>query len=335
VKRGGLLSIADIEQFNIAESVRHVIMKGPVFIRRVKLLFILSVLTAGVLLNSFSSRKSEADKLPKPYNKLFAYIPSGVVVAEGINDTVRSFYMARNEVTNREYREFLGDLKSKGLKDQYLAALWDTAGWRQGMAFNEPYVIYYHSHPAYDLYPVVNVPFEGAHLYCRWLQDKLNAAWSSESETCSVRLPTRIEWLLAANGGHKRPVYSWGGHLLRNAKGIALCNFVRKGDECIQYNRETATYEVVRNCAGDQMGVAGYLSDNADITAPVHSYAPNDFGIYNVNGNVAEMVDDKGVAVGGSWRCPGYDVRNESIMAYSAPSPEIGFRPIVTISPKR
>jgi formylglycine-generating enzyme len=43
---------------------------------------------------------------------------------------------------------------------------------------------------------------------------------------------------------------------------------------------------------GDNMGVAGYLNDNADITAPVISYVPNDYGLYNMGGNVSEWVAD-------------------------------------------
>jgi len=44
--------------------------------------------------------------------------------------------------------------------------------------------------------------------------------------------------------------------------------------------------------AGDNAGVGGYLNDKADITAPVRSYAPNDFGLYNMAGNVNEWVAD-------------------------------------------
>ena len=43
---------------------------------------------------------------------------------------------------------------------------------------------------------------------------------------------------------------------------------------------------------GDYMGVAGSLNDNADITAPVYQYWPNDFGLYNMAGNVSEWVMD-------------------------------------------
>ncbi|MEI8201577.1 MAG: hypothetical protein WCH34_01100 [Bacteroidota bacterium] len=53
-------------------------------------------------------------------------------------------------------------------------------------------------------------------------------------------------------------------------------------------------------------------------------------GIYNMCGNVAEMVAEKGIAVGGSWKDTGYDVRIESTINYSEPSPSIGFRPVRT-----
>ena len=43
---------------------------------------------------------------------------------------------------------------------------------------------------------------------------------------------------------------------------------------------------------GDNMGVAGNLNDNADITSPVRTYWPNDYGLYNMAGNVSEWVMD-------------------------------------------
>ena len=44
--------------------------------------------------------------------------------------------------------------------------------------------------------------------------------------------------------------------------------------------------------SGDNMGVGGYLNDKAEITAPVRSYQPNDFGLYQMAGNVDEWVMD-------------------------------------------
>jgi len=73
--------------------------------------------------------------------------------------------------------------------------------------------------------------------------------------------------------------------------------------------------------------------DPADNTAPVKSYWPNGFGLYNMNGNVAEMVSDVEVALGGSWADPGYDVRIASKKAFTGASKTVGFRIVATVVP--
>ena len=99
------------------------------------------------------------------------------------------------------------------------------------------------------------------------------------------RLPTEVEFEYAALGliGNtvyervtERKLYPWNGHIVRNAdednKGQMMANFKRG--------------------RGDNMGTAGFLNDNADVPAPVKSYWPNDYGLYNMAGNVSEWVMD-------------------------------------------
>ena len=81
----------------------------------------------------------------------------------------------------------------------------------------------------------------------------------------------------------------------------------------------------------DSMGVAGKLNDNADITAPVESYWPNQYDVYNIKGNVSEWLIEPGMYVGGAWNTPKSDDVTAK-MKLKSTSASVGFRCVCEVA---
>lgn len=218
--------------------------------------------------------------------------------------TVASFYMDQTEIGNIHWLEYLFDIRQDSTTEFYESALPDTTVWRRSLAFNDPYEDHYLRYPGFRYFPVVGVTWRQANDYCKWRTSVVNEKLVEESgaevsvpeggriplESGVVlpdfRLPTEAEWEYAAkaligtqyldeNQTHSR-IYPWDGHAARNPygkkMGYMLANFKRG--------------------RGDYAGIAGKLNDGAMITDYIYEYPPNDFGLYNMAGNVNEWVLD-------------------------------------------
>ena len=287
------------------------------------------------LLSAFTTNEKNKLKLPEE----FVFIPEGTMGVIGnprsaIDDTlakkipIMSFYLSKYEVTNLQYRQFYAEV-SPGLTDEEKNQIaCDSLGWRQALTYNEPLVQQYYRHPAFNNYPVVNIQYEGVAKYCAWLQSKLQT--ENPGYTIEVSLPSKTQWMYAAMGGRNQAMYPWGNYYLRNRKGEFLCNFKHLGDQAITRDRQTGKPEIREQYIAKERG----LSDRAFYTAAVKSFYPNDFGLYNMCGNAAEMVKEKAFAMGGSWNDYGGDVQIRAEAAYEKSSPTIGFRPLIIATPK-
>ncbi len=256
----------------------------------------------------------------------FSYISPGKTIVDGDTITCEGFFISKTEVSNFNYQEYLDDLKKSGKMDEYRSALVDSAKWNSTYFKGDKYVTHYFNHKAYKNYPVVNLTHKQAEKYCEWL----TKIWReyTQNQSIVVRLPKRAEFIRAANGTRLDRVYAWDSPYLRTQKGKMMANFLQIDGGCITRDTISGKLILAPNSIGfDYIGDGGHY---ADVTAPVQSYFPNEFGIFHLNGNVAEMVSEQHIAVGGDWNSPGYDIRNQSTKKFTEANPMVGFRPVMT-----
>lgn len=189
--------------------------------------------------------------------------------------TIGPFFMDDTEITNNEYRQFTDNIlegSEVDLPDGMVIEdlIPDSTVWTRDFTHHmgDPLMVYYWSHPAFDNYPVVGVDWEAAKYFCVWRTSHLNDYRAEQGlfPMPNFRLPSEAEWEYAARGGRDMAKYPWGNPYIRNQKGCLLANF--------------------------KPGRGNYFDDGFAYTAPVTSFFANDYGLFEMSGNVAEWCED-------------------------------------------
>ena len=168
-------------------------------------------------------------------------------------------------------------------------------------------------------WPVTNVSHRGAELYALWLtQAYNNDNKRKDPREVRFRLPTEEEWTYAAAGGRSYVAYPWGGYYYFNNKGCMLANF-RTHDLA-----DSTRQRIDALCAADKKD-RGCASER-HLLVPADAYFPNDYGLYNMTGNAAELVQTPGRTLGGSWLDTPEDSQIGKVIERTAPHPSTGFR---------
>ncbi|MBS9766904.1 MAG: gliding motility lipoprotein GldK [Flavobacteriaceae bacterium] len=184
-------------------------------------------------------------------------------------DVKKLQYRFRTLDKNRAARA-KGKSRKEYVREDVVRVYPDTTAWVRDFSYsyNDPMHQDYFYHPAYNDYPVVGVSWWQAKAFCNWRTKIKNDALSGKKNISRVpqfRLPTEAEWEYAARGGIKNAEYPWGGPDLINDRGCFLANF--------------------KPVRGD------YAVDGALYTIEVKSYKPNDYGLYDMAGNVSEWTN--------------------------------------------
>ena len=224
--------------------------------------------------------------LPDP--NAFAYIPAGVFhmgdhLAEGAayeqpvhTVYLDSYYMGRYEVTNQQYCDYLNSALSQGLIEVNSGIVYVAGG-------TDPYcdthtysnysqidyaggVFTVRTKAARDMSndPMVQVSWIGAVAYCDFY---------------GCRLPTEAQWEYAARGGFNSPCYRfpWGDGISHSQ-----ANFYADDVAPVPYYDISPTRQYH----------PAYSDDIHPYTAPVGSFSPNGYGLYDMAGNIWEWCSD-------------------------------------------
>lgn len=222
------------------------------------------------------------------------YTPPGTV------EITSGFYMDKTEVTIISWMEYMYWVEKNYGKDseQHLASYPDTNVW------NNPFREHYFSHPAYSEYPIVGITWQQANAFCKWRSDRVMEQLLLKKEmnpkltipsSVTYRLPTFKEWEDIAGAGYSEKTQK---------------KLDKKHSECNQGNFKTELKpDSIQNT-----------------TAPVLSYWPNKYGVYNIMGNVAEMTSKEGIAKGGSWIDSEKETTLKNEFEYNKPENWVGLR---------
>jgi formylglycine-generating enzyme required for sulfatase activity len=249
---------------------------------------------------------------PTPTESLFTI----KALEKGLKKIKGNLYACETEVTNAQYENFLMDLVKNKAFDYLETCKTSKTDWRsrlpelhRGLSDS---IVFRHCHPDEGRAPVQNISQEAARLYCEWITNVYNQSNHKRKDFRRVRfrLPSEAEWEYAATVGHPVNPYPWEGDRVTNTKGCFLGNF--------EVSAEKPCDECPKGACFDNDG--GFFPVMAG------TYFPNDFGLYNISGNVAEMVGEPGIAKGGSWEDKPEQCKTSSRKTFDRPSPSIGFR---------
>lgn len=214
-----------------------------------------------------SSRSKEQDVTKFIYNYYWVDLAQAALAKNRVKvDPKTKLATYNGSVTNSQGIDTVITGRESFLMEENILIYPDTLVWIADFtySYNEPMTTMYFWHVSYDNYPVVGVNWKQANAFCNWRTNFLNDALAKANQPLvqDYRLPIEAEWEFAARGNLDHSMYPWGGVYLRNKLGCFVANF--------------------KPLRGN------YIDDGALTTERVATFSANEYGLYDMAGNVAE-----------------------------------------------
>lgn len=170
--------------------------------------------------------------------------------------------------------------------------------------------------------PVTGISHEAAQIFAKWLSEMYG--YNKQNVPAQTfRLPTEEEWEYMALGGNKSNIYSWDGYYVKNIYRLPLARFNALKFieiESIDSTTKTPTKKIIPYNYDEIKELPEFIkivqSQNSEFTLnmndsinwakkygplPVGMFYKNNYGLFDLSGNVAEMINDPVKTKGGSW----------------------------------
>ena len=259
-------------------------------------------------------------------------LPTGPGVVSVAND---GLCIDEAEIPNREWRHYLAAQQQAGVATTGLTP--DASAL--------PVADYFTNH-FYDFYPVVGISYEQATAFCRWRSQVISLLYNKGTAATDTlardyvrvvyRLPTEAEWEHAALVDSHLP-YGTSCTRLPVTVNPGAAEYLRQRSGSTQpastIKMDIAAYNAthpLRHRVNYAQEAPYFL--RSPTPAYIYQGPPNDFGLYQMLGNVAELVQEKGITKGGSYRDALVDCRIKARGNYRGPLPYVGFRAVFTLS---
>jgi formylglycine-generating enzyme required for sulfatase activity len=267
-----------------------------------------------------------------PFSKMKKPYATGAVWVDNAN-----VWMDEAEISNREWRHYEGQQLKNGVSAIALSP--DTKF--------QPVADYYTS-GFYNYYPVVGISYEQAQAFCGWRSRVVTALLNQEQHIaptdtlnpayvrCLYRLPTESEWEAAAAVQSKLPFATACPTLPVQLEPEAAF-YLQQRSGSTKPVAEIRADIIAYNKTNPSLSTISYAQEVPyflQSATPGYAYQEptNYYGLYQMLGNVAELVQEKGITKGGSYRDALNDCRIKARGTYTGPAHYIGFRAAAVVT---
>lgn len=268
-----------------------------------------------------------------------------------------NLYAYETETTNALYNLFLNYLEEEGQTELLKQCDYDLSAYdEKTKAFYREYVSPYRKPRDkkdtltrdYSDFPAVNVAHGAAVVFCQWLTEQYNSNTGKKKfSNVKFRLPTLKEWQIAALGNPGFQSWNVEENTVEVVISDSLTMLPNKGiRKTIPVGKDVlypwyvgyyyrrspqnhvgcflGNFKITYAARPCRSGLPHY--DGWSKMSQTATYYPNNIGLYDVVGNVAEMIDQRGKACGGSWDDTPEESTIHSVKSYSKPNATVGFR---------